>query len=93
MTENPKEPEWLEEEEFPPVGEEFKHEFTVVMAVMSLLMVILLFLIYRYAVPGLINTHTDAGSIAGLLLLVSGWAIPYLLFFKVLRPLFKDIYK
>jgi hypothetical protein len=83
-------PEDLEELE--PVGAEFKHEGTVIIAIMAMLMLIFLFLIYRYAVPWLFNSHTDAGFIAGLLLLLTGWAMPYLLFFKVLRPLFKDIH-
>jgi hypothetical protein len=92
MSVEDKEPEpdmpWLEEDD----KDLPRHEYYLVMAVMAIICVIGTLILYRIVLPWLFNTHTNSGTIAAVLVLVLGWVPAYLVYFKVLRPLFREIY-
>lgn len=77
----------MEDEE----DEDLKHEATIITYVVMVLIVLGTLILYAKGLRWLFNLHSDVGLIAAVLLAVTGWLPGYWVYYKVLRPILKDM--
>lgn len=86
-------PDLEEVDPMDPESDNFKHEHTIILAIMAMGLIIFTVFLYMFVGRQLFNSYTTFGTFAAVLVFIFGWVPGYWVYFRVLRPLFKEVYK